>query len=109
MVTATQPAIYTSAEVCRQTGITYKQLDTWSQWRYIQPSFVTRESEPKPWHGRGSGHDRRFTQAEVEVARMMARLVKLGVNAQQAAKVARHPTERWAWLGDVFAAAKDMP
>jgi DNA-binding transcriptional MerR regulator len=109
MVTATRPATFTSAEVCQQTGITYKQLDAWSHWGYLHPSFVTRESEPKPWHGGGSGYDRRFDQAEVEVARMMARLVNLGVSAQQAAKVARHPTERWAWLGDVFAAAKDMP
>jgi DNA-binding transcriptional MerR regulator len=100
MMTDTHPATYTSAEVCRQTGLTYRQLDRWTSQRYLQPEQPT---------GHGSGHAYVWPLAELEVARMMARLVQLGISAQRAARVARHPTERWIWLGDIWAAAKDMP
>jgi DNA-binding transcriptional MerR regulator len=99
MVTATQPATYTSAEVCRQTGLTYRQLDRWTTQRYLRPEQPT---------GHGSGHAYVWTQAEIDIAAMMARLILLGVTAQQAAWVARDPQERWRWLADVIAVAKGM-
>jgi DNA-binding transcriptional MerR regulator len=96
MTTATQPATYSSAEVCRQTGLTYRQLDQWTNHRYLRPTQPT---------GHGTGHNRIFDQAETDVARMMARLVALGVTAQQAARVARDPQQRVRWLADIADAA----
>jgi DNA-binding transcriptional MerR regulator len=96
MTMATQPATLSSVEVCRQTGLTYKQVDTWARWGYLRP----RQTGP------GSGHLREWSQAEVDIARMMARLVALGITPENAAVVARDPSQRWRWLADVIAAAK---
>jgi DNA-binding transcriptional MerR regulator len=92
MTTVTHPATFTSAEVCRQTGLTYRQLDRWTSQRYLRPEQPT---------GHGSGHAYVWTHAELDVARMMARLVALGVTAQQAAKVARDPIDRWLWFAGI--------
>lgn len=100
MTTATHPATWSSAEVCHQTGLTYRQLDRWTTQRYLQPEQPT---------GHGSGHAYVWTQDELDRARMMARLVALGVSAQQAAAVARDPMQRWEWLGAVIAVAKGQP
>jgi len=106
MTTATRPATLSSAEVCRQTGLSYWQLNFWAMNGYLVPSFVSKDGRPSEG---GSGSDRRFTQAEVDVAAMMARLVLLGVTAGRAAAVARDPAQRWRWLAEVMAAAKGMP
>jgi DNA-binding transcriptional MerR regulator len=100
MTTAIRPAMLSSAEVCRQTGLTYRQVDQWTNHRYLRPTQPT---------GHGTGHNRIFSQTELDIARMMARLVLLGVTAQQAARVARDPQQRWRWLADVIAVAKGQP
>jgi hypothetical protein len=106
MTTATHPATYSSVEVCRQTGLTYRQLDYWCRQGWLQPEAYSR-GNAKP--GYGPGWDRRWSQAELDVAQMMARLVALGVTAQRAAVVAREPWKRWWWLAEVIAAAKGEP
>jgi hypothetical protein len=108
MTTATHPATFTSAEVCRQAGITNRQLRHWTERDYLRPQQHIR-GFPKPGSQRPGGFDFEWPQAELEVARMMARLVALGVTAQQAAKVARDPQQRWRWLADVIAVTKGMP
>jgi DNA-binding transcriptional MerR regulator len=99
MTTATRPATFTSAEVCRQTGLSYRQLDSWNRMGYFAPL----NDEP------GTGHNRVWPQAELDVARMMARLVALGVTTQQAAKVARDPQQQWRWLARVTNALEGWP
>jgi DNA-binding transcriptional MerR regulator len=99
MTTATRPATFTSAEVCRQTGLSYRQLDSWNRMGYFAPL----NDEP------GTGHNRVWPQAELDVARMMARLVALGVTPEQAARVARDPFERDLWLDRVINATRDRP
>jgi DNA-binding transcriptional MerR regulator len=99
MTTATQPATYSSAEVCRQTGLTYRQLDYWCRHGWLKPESYSR-GNAKP--GNGPGWDRRWTQAELNAARMMARLVDLGITPQQAADVARNPDKRLRWLTAVW-------
>jgi hypothetical protein len=101
MTTATQPVTYTSAEVCRQTGLTYRQLHHYCQRRYLRPQRLIRNSGTLVFDG-GTGFDFVFPPAEVEVARMMARLVRLGVTAQKAALVARHPIARAMWKADIL-------
>jgi hypothetical protein len=97
MTTATRPATHTSAEVCHQTGISWRQLDTWCRRGYLRAEQYT----PFTRMAEGSGYPRHFPKAELDVARTMARLVLLGVTAQQAAWVARDPQQRWRWLADV--------
>jgi hypothetical protein len=106
MTTATHPATYSSAEVCRSIGLTYRQLDYWCRHGWLKPEPQSR-GNAKP--GYGPGWDRRWPQAELDTARMMARLVHLGITAQQAAKVARDPFERDLWLDRVINATRDRP
>jgi hypothetical protein len=95
MTTATQPATYSSAEVCRQTGLTYRQLNWWCMQRYLLPD------QPNEGPGRPG---RVWPQAEVDIARMMARLVLLGITPEQAARVARDPDTLERWVAAVVAA-----
>jgi hypothetical protein len=97
MTTATQPTTFTSAEVCRQTGLTYRQLDRWTTQRYLRPEQPT---------GHGSGHAYVWPHTEVDIARMMARLVALDVSAQRAAHIARYPTIRQHWIKSVTEAVR---
>lgn len=99
------PPTYSSAQVCQQTGCTYRQLDYWCRHGWLQPEAYSR-GNAKP--GYGPGWDRRWTQDELDRAWMMARLVELGVTAQQAAKVARDERGRRRWLADVIAVCKAM-
>jgi DNA-binding transcriptional MerR regulator len=105
MTTATQPATYSSAEVCRQTGITYRQLDSWCRHGWLQPENVTKDGR-WPVEPGVPGWGRRFSHAELEMARMMARLILLGVTVQQAAKIARDPKEQELWLARVYLAVR---
>lgn len=66
-------------EAKRNLGITYRQLDHWARRGYLKP--VNGFS--------GSGRDREWSLAEVEVARRMGRLVAAGISVEQAAKFAR--------------------
>jgi DNA-binding transcriptional MerR regulator len=105
MTMTTQPVTLSSAEVCRQTGLTYRQLDLWCRNGYLQPDQPGKLTDPAgSWVG--SGHERVWSPAEVDVARMMARLVALGVTTQQAAKVARDPDERLRWLTAVWVVSR---
>jgi hypothetical protein len=107
MTTATHPATFTSAQVCRQTGLSYRQLHHYCLRGYLRPQRLIRSSGKLVFDG-GTGHDFVFPQAELDIARMMARLVALGVTAGCAAVVARDPQQRWRWLADVMAACKAM-
>lgn len=60
-------------------GITYRQLDHWQRKGYLRP--VNGFS--------GSGRDREWPLAEVEIARRMGRLVAAGLSVEQAARFAR--------------------
>jgi MerR HTH family regulatory protein len=105
MTTATRPATLSSAEVCRQTGISYRQLDVWCRRGYLDPENVTKDGK-WPVEPGVPGWGRRFPQAELDIARTMARLVLLGVTAQRAAAVARDPKEQELWLARVYLAVR---
>lgn len=67
----------------RELGITYRQLDHW-----------TRAGLLKPLHVGGSGSSREWTHAELDVARVMGRLVAAGLKPEPASRVARSPGRR---------------
>ena len=59
-------------------GVSYRQLDYWCRRGYLRPV-----------HTGGSGAPRRWTQAEVDIAQLMARLVAAGLPPLVAEQVAR--------------------
>ena len=67
--------VYSSAEVARLAGITYRQVDYWVR------IGLLRTAEPVE----GSGTARRFAAVEVNVARVVAALHSAGVGEGSAA------------------------
>ena len=67
----------------RELGISYRQCDHW-----------TRLGLLKPLHIGGSGTPREWTRAELDVARVMGRLVAAGLKPEPASRVARSPGRR---------------
>lgn len=63
----------------RSTGISYRQLDHWTQQGYLR----ARQDRT------GTGHRRRWFPGEREVAELMVRLIEAGLNVETAAKTAR--------------------
>ncbi|TDD93648.1 MerR family transcriptional regulator [Actinomadura rubrisoli] len=60
-------------------GLTYRQLDLWTRSGYLHALQA----------GPGSGHARRYSRDEVEVAALMVRLHAAGLNVQTAHHAAR--------------------
>ncbi len=67
-------APYTTVEVARLTGVTYRQLDYWDRIGFVRPSV-------RPATGPGNG-GRRYSEADVETLRLTKRLLDLGVSLQ---------------------------
>lgn len=67
----------------RELGITYRKLDWWVRLGYLHPL-----------HLGGSGNTREWTRAELDVARIMGRLVAAGLKPEAACRVARSPGRR---------------
>lgn len=63
------------------SGLTYRMLDLWTRHEYIHP-------DPRRV-GATSGTPRTWPEAELDIARYMARLVFAGVNPGAAARAAR--------------------
>ena len=62
-VTTTETETYSTVEVCRMTGATYRQLDYWCRTGRIHGQPVGR--------GTGSGNRRRWTPEQVAEARLI--------------------------------------
>jgi DNA-binding transcriptional MerR regulator len=62
----------------RELGITYRRLDWWVRLGYLHPL-----------HLGGSGNPREWTRAELDVARIMGRLVAAGLSLETAHRIAR--------------------
>ncbi len=77
--------VWTSQEVCRIAGITYRQLDYWTRCAYITPSVSP---------ARGSGTWRRWSDSDVEACCALAKLSSLGTPQRVFRHVARLMAER---------------
>lgn len=64
----------------RHVGISFRQLDTWTNAGYLR-AFKR--------HATGSGHPREWSMAELIVAKRIKRLVAAGLRLNVAAAVAR--------------------
>lgn len=76
----------TAADAARKARVSYRQLDYWTTHGLIR----VKEANP------GTGNRRRYTEREVRVLTLMARLVKAGVEPRAASKIARQIVTRGA-------------
>lgn len=60
---------YSSSEVCRFTGVSYRQLDHWCRRGYIEPSIE---------ECRGSGSQRRWSELDLIVVSVLGRFSGAG-------------------------------
>jgi len=82
VVTEAEPAELSALDVCRQAGITYRQLDYWCRIGAITPA---RQAN-------GSGTQRRFTNGQARAIRLAVTLRNLGAPMTAIGAVAG----RWA-------------
>lgn len=69
----------TTNEAAKLAGVSYRQLDYWITCGYI------RLNDPNP----GSGQPRRLPASQLAILLRMAELVRAGMNAEPAARLAR--------------------
>lgn len=81
-------------DVCDKAGITYRQLDYWTSngWLHVRGCTGTAHDK-RPCYELGSGNERDFIAAEVDVACRMGALVRAHIKPEFAAQVARHMVE----------------
>lgn len=65
---------YSSDEVCRLTGVSFRQLDHWANSDLISPSIRATS---------GSGDPRRWSLPDVQTIRVIKRLVDAGVSLER--------------------------
>lgn len=85
----------TSLEVCRRAGITYRQLDYWCRTGVVEPLIDAR----------GSGSQRRFTQAEADHVAGLARYLRMGLTLEAARAAAEDP---WAFAEQALDMAESV-
>lgn len=77
-------AMLTGPQVCREAGITYRQLDYWCRTGMLRPARGAR----------GSGTRRLFDAVDVACLRLAARLMGLGASTQTVGPLLEHWRER---------------
>ena len=103
---ATTPGPTSEQLVAAIPHLTYRRLDWW-----IRQGYIMDDADPDALLT-GSGHQRRYSPAEVLQARHMAHLVGHGVTVERAALAALHAeriwTGEWRWHirgeGELFGA-----
>jgi len=65
---------YSTDDVCRLAGVSYRQLDYWTRTALVVPSI--REAA-------GSGTQRRYSQADLDHVRVVKALLDMGVSLQR--------------------------
>jgi len=70
--------MFLSQDVVALSGLTYRQVDYWTR------KGILGSETPQP----GSGHQRRYSQGQIQVAIMMGRLLRAGFDANLAVKCA---------------------
>jgi MerR HTH family regulatory protein len=73
-----------------ELGITYRQLDYWTRQGYLRP--VQPHSNIRSG---GTGYARQWPESELAIAASMGRLIRLGLTAEAAHRVARAGRESW--------------
>jgi hypothetical protein len=83
-----QPNAWSSPEVVRATGVTYRQLAYW---------VATGRLVPTIEKGRGSGHRHQWTADDVSRITMVKLVLDDGESLDAAF---RHVDRIWSWLGE---------
>jgi DNA-binding transcriptional MerR regulator len=66
---------FTAREVCKEVGITYRQLDYWDRTGYLIPSVRGAQGS-----GHVATHGRIYSAGDLERARLTKELLDLGVS-----------------------------
>lgn len=77
-------ASYSAPQTCLLASITYRQLDYWTRVGLLRPAGGAAP---------GTGHSRRYSESEVDVARTGKRLLDAGFTVDAALKLARQLVE----------------
>lgn len=87
--------LFSSDQVCRLTGVTYRQLDHWTRTGTISPAIDAQ----------GSGSRRRWTQRHVCAVHVLGQMATMGANHLQLREAWTYLAERPAdaWHGIVYA------
>ena len=90
---ATIDVVLTAPQVCRRAGITYRQLDYWCRVGMIRPERDAR----------GSGTQRKFTEAQARGMRLAAALMRAGATTSAISALVARMTDapEWQWSGTI--------
>lgn len=77
-----EPATYSWREVCSQTGATYRQLCYWTACGNLP--------DTRPEQVTGSGYRRWFTEADLQIVRLLVRLSRAGVSLARLSAAVRN-------------------
>jgi len=90
---------HNATEAALAAGVKYVTL-----WRWTDAGYIKAQAAVDNLHGTpgdpaapGSGYSRRYTDAEVDVLKRMALLVRIGVRPSCAVRIAREWAEHPAW------------
>jgi len=75
-------APYSSPELARLAGISFRQVDYWTRSGLIEPSIA---------EARGSGSQRRYSEEDLIRCRVIARLLDYGFSLQRVRGLMRYP------------------
>jgi hypothetical protein len=84
------PGLLRTAELAARAGLTLRQANYWYQCGYLVPAAV-----PLNKYGTGIGFALEWTAAELEIARLMGRLVAGGLTPAAAVRIARSGEARY--------------
>jgi DNA-binding transcriptional MerR regulator len=95
--------LFSSRELCREAGITYRQLDYWCYIGLLEPQEQLGILDPA--HP-GSGVRRRFSRDQLQLAGIVGRLASQGVELSALAAAIRSGSAR-VWLRELAASADE--
>lgn len=82
---------YTTVELCRLTGATYKQLDHWSRTGRLDPTV--------PAHGQGSR--RQFSAVDLHTVHTAVAMLNAGFTLDAAFNIAAHVVETNSYIAQL--------
>jgi DNA-binding transcriptional MerR regulator len=80
IATDQQERLFSSTEVCRLSGISYRQLDYWDRRLFVSPSVGAS----------GSGSRRRWSRDSIVLANVMASMAAISCRLDQTGPVLEH-------------------
>lgn len=90
---------YSSTEVVRRTGLTYRQLDYWDRSELLVPSV-------EPAHG--SGSSRRYSADDLRRAQMLKAMLDRGISLQTIRRQTASAGSFWVGVADLVTGLRSL-